>query len=664
MITINSDSDYESTQIPVPPPDGGFGWVIVFASFLCNCIVDEISEEFNETKANTAWIGSLQGGFYLLLGPIVSALANVYGCRSTAIFGSVVAAAGFILSYFATNVTTLYFTFGLLGGIGFGFIFLPAVVIVGFYFEKRRAFATGMAVCGSEISEEFNETKANTAWIGSLQGGFYLLLGPIVSALANVYGCRSTAIFGSVVAAAGFILSYFATNVTTLYFTFGLLGGIGFGFIFLPAVVIVGFYFEKRRAFATGMAVCGSGIGAFVLAPVTQLLVESYGWRGCVLILAGITLNCAVFGSLFRPVEEITFRNQSQKPLLFRIKEARDALWTESDIEEVDEESPTASHNSAPPPYSEIVDIVNTNNTNNNTNNNSLANSTPEYEIQRDSLKLPDDDKRRRRTRSIYDESRPELISSALSLVVVRRMSIATSQTLDKSANRLSSIKSINESKEKSSPELSQELSQSKKSIASSKHSNASNESSKTWFASLKETFDLRLLSSPSFLLLSLSGFLCLTGFFIPFMYIADRAKLLGYTPEKSAFLLSVIGITNTIGRVFCGWVSDRPKVNALLINNVALTIGACFATLRSVITVELLGLERLTNAFGLLLMFQGIAVTIGSPIGGWFFDITGSYDNSFYLSGSAIALSGIMCFPLSAISKWEKGKPGFGAIN
>ena len=43
----------------------------------------------------------------------------------------------------------------------------------------------------------------------------------------------------------------------------------------------------------------------------------------------------------------------------------------------------------------------------------------------------------------------------------------------------------------------------------------------------------------------------------------------------------------------------------------------ACFAALRSVITVELLGLERLTSAFGLLLLFQGIAVTIGSPIAG-----------------------------------------------
>ena len=53
------------------------------------------------------------------------------------------------------------------------------------------------------------------------------------------------------------------------------------------------------------------------MAPFVQYLVESYGWRGCVLILGGITLNCAVFGSLFRPVEE-SANFSSQKSLLIQ----------------------------------------------------------------------------------------------------------------------------------------------------------------------------------------------------------------------------------------------------------------------------------------------------------------------------------------------------------
>jgi hypothetical protein len=46
--------------------------------------------------------------------------------------------------------------------------------------------------------------------------------------------------------------------------------GVGFGLIYLPAIVCVSMYFEKKRAFATGIAVCGSGLGTFVMAPVSQ----------------------------------------------------------------------------------------------------------------------------------------------------------------------------------------------------------------------------------------------------------------------------------------------------------------------------------------------------------------------------------------------------------
>ena len=47
-------------------------------------------------------------------------------------------------------------------------------------------------------------------------------------------------------------------------------------------------------------------------------------------------------------------------------------------------------------------------------------------------------------------------------------------------------------------------------------------------------------------------------------------------------------------------------------------TSGA-YVGLTSVVLVDLLGLERLTNAFGLLLLFQGIASVIGPPIIGEF---------------------------------------------
>lgn len=116
----------EEAEIVVPP-DGGWGWVVVFASFMCNMIVDgiifsfgimmpKIGNTFSVGKAEVSLIGSLMSGFYLMTGPFASALANRYGFRLVAISGSILGAAAFLLSYFATSVSYLYFSYGFLGG--------------------------------------------------------------------------------------------------------------------------------------------------------------------------------------------------------------------------------------------------------------------------------------------------------------------------------------------------------------------------------------------------------------------------------------------------------------------------------------------------------------------------------------------------------------------
>lgn len=43
---------------------------------------------------------------------------------------------------------------------------------------------------------------------------------------------------------------------------------------------------------------------------------------------------------------------------------------------------------------------------------------------------------------------------------------------------------------------------------------------------------------------------------------------------------------------------------------------------------MELLGLEKLTNAFGLLLLFQGVAGIFGSPIAGMFLKTESVFEN------------------------------------
>ncbi|CAG5118330.1 unnamed protein product [Candidula unifasciata] len=197
----------------------------------------------------------------------------------------------------------------------------------------------------------------------------------------------------------------------------------------------------------------------------------------------------------------------------------------------------------------------------------------------------------------------------------------------------------------------------------------------------MKDMLSVSLLKNPVFLMFAFSNFFTSIGFNMPFIFLPDRAKLAGIDEDKAALLLSVIGIANTAGRVIFGFLSDRPWVNRLMLYNTALTICGVatalspvfggdytlmvvyaavfgvfigvYVSLTSVVLVDLLGLEYLTNSFGLLLLFQGAATFVGPPIAGWLCDWTGSYDISFILMGALIALSGIMLFFLPCVERY-----------
>lgn len=123
----NFDNETDLSAEIVVPPDGGWGWVVVFASFMCNMIVDgiifsfgaflkPIMDELHVEKYQVTLVQSLTAGFYLMAGPFVSALANRYGFRLVTIVGSVAGAFAFVLAYFCHTIEGLWLTYGLLGG--------------------------------------------------------------------------------------------------------------------------------------------------------------------------------------------------------------------------------------------------------------------------------------------------------------------------------------------------------------------------------------------------------------------------------------------------------------------------------------------------------------------------------------------------------------------
>ena len=177
----------------------------------------------------------------------------------------------------------------------------------------------------------------------------------------------------------------------------------------------------------------------------------------------------------------------------------------------------------------------------------------------------------------------------------------------------------------------------------------------------IKEMMNFSLLADPLFLLIGISNAFGMIGFYTPFVYLPSMAATLvsnvlitttthnyswqdNISVEDAAFLVSVIGISNTLGRVISGWISDFSWVNSLVVTNTAIILSAltvflfpfctsyasltlmallfgffvaAYISLASIILVDLLGLDNLTSAFGLLTLFRGFSSMIGPPING-----------------------------------------------
>lgn len=529
-----------------------------------------------------------------------------------------------------------------------------------------------------EFLDYYKGGKGETAWVGSLVPGVTLTVGPLASILTNKYGCRVTTIAGAIIAAAGFILSLFAPNLYFLYFSFGIMSGLGFGLIYLPAIVSVGYYFEEKRAFATGLAVCGSGLGAFIFNPFSKYLIDEYGWRGAILIEAAIILNCVLCGALFRPLKKAKTKNKNKgkEGLAQSLKEAVEMeLFITSD---------------------------------NISNGDSLANGN----VVTGKVDLPASASSKDFTEEVLDKSQTEVAGSTSAALFKSDGALHRWQTKRNGALPVSPL-----ALENKQPQLQRLLSEEYPSghqrhhhhhltpgslyqsgsllnisihrshpalyitSITSLHDDVVNDLqtklccctiSDSVYMSVKQMCDFSLLKDVIFLMFVVSNFCTSIGFNMPFIFLTDRAVDEGISKEQAKWLVSIVGISNTVGRVLFGFMADRKGVNRLFLYNTALTICgvatalcplcsnypllvvyACvfglfigvYVSLTSVVLVDLLGLEMLTNSFGLLLMFQGIATLIGPPIAGWLYDGTGSYDVSFIVAGVVVAISGLMLY-------------------
>ena len=119
-------------------------------------------------------------------------------------------------------------------------------------------------------------------------------LAPCQGFLVDRFGPRLLLSVGGAVTGLSWVLAARAASLTGLYLTYGLLGGIGTGIVYVGVIGHMVQWFPDRRGFATGIVAAGYGIGAVLTTfPISESIKDAsyqqalFRW-GLIFIAVGV----------------------------------------------------------------------------------------------------------------------------------------------------------------------------------------------------------------------------------------------------------------------------------------------------------------------------------------------------------------------------------------
>jgi MFS family permease len=157
-----------------------------------------------------------------------------------------------------------------------------------------------------------------------------------------------------------------------------------------------------------------------------------------------------------------------------------------------------------------------------------------------------------------------------------------------------------------------------------------------------------------------------------------------GLTNIQCSLLISIMGITNLLGRITLGIFTEHPCVDVTILyiscyitagvwslalvlwrHFVAMSVFAgligysiaAFGPVLSEVLVRAVSLEQFGDAYGFLMISMAAWTLLGAPSAGWLYDYTGNYSNSFYLGGGSFVVSSIVVLVPFVITRYNSSK-------
>ena len=115
-------------------------------------------------------------------------------------------------------------------------------------------------------------------------------LSPLQGYLIQKYGPRLLISMGAILTGGSWVLAASAHNLIGLYLSYGVMGGLGTGIIYVGIIGLMVQWFPDKRGVATGLAAAGYGFGAIVTTFPIAATIKSSGYEHA-LIIFGIAIG-------------------------------------------------------------------------------------------------------------------------------------------------------------------------------------------------------------------------------------------------------------------------------------------------------------------------------------------------------------------------------------
>ena len=160
-------------------------------------------------------------------------------------------------------------------------------VLVGF----ATVFIYSFSLMVKPLQQEFGWNRQEIAQAFSLAAISVAFCSPFMGKVFDRFEPRKIialfmACFGAGIAS----LAWLTPHLAQFYITAIFIGVAGSGTYQLGYARVVARWFEQRLGLALSIVVAGSGVGSFVVPPLVQHLIATYGWRHTYLILAALPL--------------------------------------------------------------------------------------------------------------------------------------------------------------------------------------------------------------------------------------------------------------------------------------------------------------------------------------------------------------------------------------